>query len=129
MWTMPFGIVQRLAVDGQARMAGGAEQVEQVASVVSAATATMSARGTMTSSTRMRWKPSTFLSIARSWGEKSASSTRFGEGVLEIVADRIAGFQTEAGQDPVVPVVAQAFRLREGPERAVVATSIFIHSC
>src|SRR5215213_9806437 len=43
--------------------------------LVSAGTATMSARGTITSSTRMRWNPSTFLSIARSWGEKFGSCT------------------------------------------------------
>ena len=65
-----LGIVEGLAVDRQAGMAGGAEQGRRSPRVVSAATATMSARGTMTSSTRMRWKPRTFLSIARSWGEK-----------------------------------------------------------
>ena len=81
--------------------------------VVSAETATMSARGTMTSSTRMRWKPSTFFSIARSWGEKSGSSHGLREGVLEIVADRIAGLQAEAGQNPVVPVIAQRLRTPE----------------
>ena len=45
---------------------------------------------------------------------------RFGEGVLEVVADGFAGFEAEADQDAVIPVVAQASRLRERPERAVV---------
>ena len=43
-------------------------------SVVSSGTATMSARGTITSSTRMPRKPSTFLSIARSCGREVRSS-------------------------------------------------------
>ena len=61
----------------------------------------MSARGTITSSTRTRWKPSTFFSIARSWGEKSVSSIGLGQRVLEVVAERIARPEAEAGQEPV----------------------------
>ncbi len=67
-------IVERFAVDRQARMAGGAEQRSTSLSGVSAATAMMSARGTMTSATRTSCRPSTFLRIARSCGVKSASS-------------------------------------------------------
>ena len=50
MWTMPQRLVERLAVDRQARMAGRAEQRQQLAERrARPSTATMSARGTITS--------------------------------------------------------------------------------
>ena len=60
-------------------------------------------------------------------GRKIRILDRFGEGVFKVMAKQIAGFETETDQNSVIPMVAQAFGLRERPERAVVATSIFIH--
>ena len=62
---------------------------------MSMGTATMSARGTMTSSTRCVRSASTFWSIARSCGEKSVAVALSDERVLEVVADRGRGFQAE----------------------------------
>ena len=123
-----LGIVQRLAIDRQARMAGGAEQVEQVAQrrvgrhrhdigprhhgVVDA--------DAVEAEHVLQHRP--FL------GREIRILDGLREGVFEVVAEGFAGLQAEAGQNPVVPVVAQAFGLREGPEGAVVATSIFIHN-
>ena len=83
--------------------------------VVSAATATMSARGTMTSSTRMRWKPRTFFSIARSWGEKSGSSTVSARASSRSSRIDSRDFRTpKRVRQALVPALAHAFGVRDG---------------
>ena len=95
--------------------------------VVSAATATMSARGTMTSSTRMRWKPRTFFSIARSWGEKSGSSTVSARASSRSSRIESRDFNAESSQKALIPALARALRVRNSPGRAILTTSIFVH--
>ena len=65
-------IVEGLVIDRQARMAGGAKQSSTSLKGVSSASAMMSARGTITSSTRTSCSASTFLRMARSCGVNSS---------------------------------------------------------
>ena len=75
MCTMPTRIVERLG-DRPACANGRTARTGRITSpsVVSISTASMSARGTMTSSTRTSRKRRMLLSMARSAGEKAASS-------------------------------------------------------
>src|SRR5215210_4844070 len=73
MCTMPFGSSRVSPNTGRREWPAVRKSSSNSPSVASNDTDTMSTRGTITSSTRMRWKPSTFFSIARSCGEKFSS--------------------------------------------------------
>ena len=90
MWTMPLGSSSVSPIDRHARMAGvlGTGRAGRRAAM-SSGTATMSARGTITSSTRRRWRSRMFLSSARSSGENRRVLAGLREDVGEVVADRI----------------------------------------
>src|SRR5215203_968073 len=70
---MPFGSSRVSPNTGRREWPAVRKSSSSSPSVASNDTDTMSTRGTITSSTRMRWKPSTFFNIARSCGEKFSS--------------------------------------------------------
>ena len=95
-----LGIVQRLAVDREARMAGGAEQVEQFAErrigrhghdVGPRHHGVVDADAVETEHV-LQHRP--FL------GREIRILDRFGEGVFEVVAERIRGLSGRGGSEP-----------------------------
>ena len=120
-------VVEGVSVDGQAGMAGGAEEVEQVAETgldgdgddVGARHHHVVHPDAVEAEDVLQHRP--FLR------REVLILDHVRQRVFQVVADGIAGFQAEAGEEPLIPALASAVRIRIEPDRALVATSIVIH--
>ena len=88
MWTKPTGSSSVSRKTGMREWPDFAEHQQQIADRVSMSTASMSARGTMTSSTRTSRSRRMLVSIARSSGVKALATFVIGKRFGKILADR-----------------------------------------
>jgi len=121
-------VVEGLAIDRQARMAGGAEQGQEVAKT---------RVGRNSDDVRARdhhvvdpdsVEAEHVFEHRPLLGRKVPVLGARGEHVLEVVADGIPGFQVEAMQEAFIPAFPCTLRLGKGSCRSLDATSIVIHN-
>ena len=122
-----LGVVEGLAVDRQAGMAGRAEQAQQLAQVRVGGHGHDVGAGHHHVLHPDAVEGEHVLEHRPLLGREIRVLDGFCEGVLKVVADGFAGFQAQPGQNPVVPMVACLVCLGERSDRSVATTSIFIH--